>query len=247
MIKASSNNKNLEKDDLKALAGLKKKINDGKIMVIPTDKSGKMSVMTKDQYVSSMEPHYINEEEITLEDRKAIENNLNSHCVQLGRMIKVGENHKHEDRFKSALINVDAHIPTLYGMDKDHKHQPPGQPRKMRPVAGASESNNAQLSYLLAWIVNGIAEALDSDLQTVCKSTEELIAGFEVVNRRRDMVDMVLLSTDVSAMFPSLDIPEVARVVADEFRKSKFDIPLDHLEVGLYLATTVDRDELVRL
>ena len=44
---------------------------------------------------------------------------------------------------------------------------------------------------------------------------------------------MELLSKDVSDMIQSLDLP--------------LDLPLDPLEVGLYLVITVDRDELVRL
>ena len=44
------------------------------------------------------------------------------------------------------------------------------------------------------------------------------------------MVDLVLLSTDVSDMFPSRDIPKVTRVVSDEFNKSKFYLPFKSLK-----------------
>ena len=116
-----------------------------------------------------MEPHCINEELITLKERKTIEDNLNGHTVQLGRILQMGKNHCHEDRFKSALINKDSHIPVLCGQKKDHKHHDPEDPPKMRPVAGASEANNFCLSYILSSIVIAISDTIDDELKTVCK------------------------------------------------------------------------------
>ena len=56
-----------------------------------------------------------------------------------------------------------------------------------------------------------------------------------------------MLSIDVSAMYPSLDIDICAKVVAEEFYNSGLNINVDEEELSLYLAVTVDREELVKL
>ena len=48
-------------------------------------------------------------------------------------------------------------------------------------------------------------------LMTVCRSTEEMIARIEEVNEKLDTKVPVIFSTDVEAMYPSLDIPVIAR------------------------------------
>ena len=81
--------------------------------------------------------------------------------------------------------------------------------------------------------------------EVLLRSTEEACAEFEGINNREDISDIVLFSTDISAMFPSLDIPEVAKIVAEEYLESGLDIELDTLETSLYLSVTNKREELV--
>ena len=76
-------------------------------------------------------------------------------------------------------------MPVTIGLEKDHKHRPPGQPPAMRPVCLASEANNSQLSQVLAWIVNAITKIADKD-EVLCSSTEEMVASLEAVNSDPD-------------------------------------------------------------
>ena len=170
---------------------------------------------------------------------------MNGHTLQLGRALKVGEKWKHWPRVKSALRNKYCHIPVLAGFMKTHKQWQPGQPPPQRPVAGADEANNAQLSELLAEIVMAITAIQDKESEVLLRSTEEACAEFEGINNREDLSEFVLFSTDISAMYPSLDIPEVAKIVAKEYLESGLDIDLDTLEMSLYLSVTNKRDELV--
>ena len=240
-------NQKLDKDNLAGLDSLKKRVKDGEIFIVPTDKSGRLVVTTREKYVEAMQPHVANDDIITLEDRKTVENQLNGHTLQLGRILKLGDNHRHWDRFRKALTNKYGHIPILYGLDKNHKARQEGQPRPMRPVCGADESPNYQLCHLLSIIMTGLAGAMDEELGMICRSTEEMIADLEAVNAREDIKDLVFLSTDVTAMYPSLDIPQVAKVAAQEFLNSKLEVELDPEELGLYLAIMVDREELINL
>ena len=120
-----------------------------------SDKSGKLVTMKPETYISSVQPHTENDTVISYDDKKVIEKILNGHTIQLGRILKVGEKWNHWPRVQSALRNKSCHIPVVSGYPKDHKPFIEGEPPPIRPVCGADESNNGQLSWLLSQIVNG--------------------------------------------------------------------------------------------
>ena len=107
---------------------------------------------------------------------------------------------------KSAFTNKWGHVPVLYGLVKDHKVRDTGQPMKTRPVCGADEGSNAQISEVLSVIVSAITESLDEELQVTCRSTEELICEIEKGNSRNDIKNLTVYSSDFEAMYPSLEV-----------------------------------------
>ena len=111
--------------------------------------------------------------------RDETERTLNGHCLQLGRIFWLGDNHLHWSRMKSALRNRSDHVPVLYGMVKDHKKVQPGADTPVQPVAGADEAANAQLSRLLSDIIMVMSDRVDKKVGTMCRSTEEMIAAIE--------------------------------------------------------------------
>ena len=191
-----------------------------------------------------MEPHINSDNTITLGMRKDIENSMNGHCLQLGRIIKLGQNHNHWSRMKSALVNKFGHIPVLYGLKKEHKFTQPNSPTPTRPVCGANDAPNGQICNILSIIVSALAMTMDEDLKTVSRSTEEMIAAIEEINKKDSMEERVIFSTDVEAMYPSLDIASVAAVAREEFVKSKLKVEIDNLELSLYQAIIRDKKEL---
>ena len=52
----------------------------------------------------------------------------------------------------------------------------------------------------------------------------------------------VIFLMDIAAMFPSLDIAEVARAVNEEFANSDLEIKVDERELGLYLAISFQKE-----
>ena len=62
-----------------------------------------------------------------------------------------------------------------------------------------------------------------------------MIYHIEQVNARTDIQELVVFSTDVTAMYPELDIPEVARIAAEEFLKSGLEVDVDWVELALLL------------
>ena len=51
-------------------------------------------------------------------------------------------------------------IPSLYALIKDHKEIVEGEPVKVRPVCGAIESPNGQLSNILSDFINAITKVI---------------------------------------------------------------------------------------
>ena len=81
----------------------------------------------------------------------------------------------------------------------------------------------------------------------ICRSSEEMMAAMTEVNELQHTKNLVILSTDISAMFPSMDIAECAKIAADMFFESGMELNIDTEELGLYLAVTVDRARLTEL
>ena len=78
-------------------------------------------------------------------------------------------------------------------------------------------------------------------------SSEEMMAAMTEVNELQDTKNLVILSTDISAMFTSMDIAECAKIAADMFFESGMELNIDTEELGLYLAVTVNRARLTEL
>ena len=82
--KGNIKEQNVGKQELDGLKSLKKRVGNGELLIIPTDKSGKLVVSSHEDYIASMQPHIANDETISLEERNTIENTLNGHTIQLG-------------------------------------------------------------------------------------------------------------------------------------------------------------------
>ena len=80
------------------------------------------------------------------------------------------------------------------------------------------------------------SEVWKNDMDTVCLSTEEMVAEIGRVNTRHDESGLVIGSTDVKALYPSLEIDFTVEKVCDVIRQStiKFE-GLWYEELGLYI------------
>ena len=208
-IKAS----NIDTKTKQGIRSLQDRAKKGELLVVPSDKSGKLCVNSVENYVAAMEPHIKNDPVITLSDKNTTERVLNGTTLQLGRILRMGENHNHWDRTKQALTNKKGHVPVLSGMEKDHKQVEEGQQVPLRPCAGADEANNGQLSHTLAQIVAATAEIVDKEVKSMCKSTDELIHGIEEeVNKQPNIKDLIIFSSDISPQcFPVSTLQNVLR------------------------------------
>ena len=82
----------------------------------------------------------------------------------------------------------------------------------MRPVCGASDSNNGPLSDLLSQICMQLGDEIEESIHTLCISQEEMCGGMDEVNRQKgDQEVGGVLQHDV----PSMVVADVATVVRE--------------------------------
>ena len=214
-----------------------------------TDESKKTSADTAENYITAMKDHFKDDTVMNKEDLANLERELNGHTVMFSKILNIGKEWGHEARVKSAIISKQGYIPKLTGIRKDHKMVPPGQELSgppCRPVCGASRSVNGPLSHILSEILNTMADQLDKVVGTECRSTEELVAGLEEVNKRSDVKAPVVFSMDVRSLFPSLKAKQVAEEISAVYLELELDVEVDIHQIGLYLVMVAGREELVR-
>ena len=234
---------NMTETEARGLRSIRQKVNDQEWVVMETDKSGRLTANTKENFLLRMEPHKRQDEVVDLQERSSMERVMNATTLQWGRILNLGErwnvNGRHRDRVQSALRTRSCMVPPLYGLPKDHKQTPAGEEElgpPLRPVVGATESVNGALSELMSELLTTVADRSDTDGFN-CLSTEEMMAAYTSLNNSgEDLSNTVILSMDVVSMFPELDMEEVASVAAQEFLRSDLQVEVDSKELGLYLA-----------
>ena len=115
----------------------------------------------------------------------------------------------------------------------------------MRPVCGASEAPNSRLSTFLSRIVNDYANNIN--INTECKSSEEMKAAFEKYNNEDPVRNKKcqIISMDVKALYPSMEINEVVQAVKEMIEQSEKQIEsVDWNELSRYLAVTLSKEEI---
>ena len=117
----------------------------------------------------------------------------------------------------------------------------------MRPVCGASVSNDGPLSDLLFQICMQLGDEIEESIHTLCISQEEMCGGLDEVKGQRGIKKLVVFSMDVCKMFPSMVATDVAKVVREEYSRARLEVEVDDKELSLILAILVDRDEVERL
>ena len=80
-----------------------------------------------------------------------------------------------------------------------------------------------------------------------CNSTEDMLSRVREINETVNLENCIIGSMDVKALYPSIDIDFATEKCVDMITES--DTSFDNInadELGLYLALTVDKDELAR-
>ena len=239
-------NQNLNSHELEGVKEIKENIKEGNIVVFSTDKSGRFSVDTPSNYEDAITQHTRNDQEIDGDRVKQIENHVNLHMRQLNRIFKVGAAVGHEERVTGATMSTNIPPPPLYGLRKDHKStadEKKGPP--VRPVCGANQAPNSRLSHFLIKIINDYADSVN--IQTECRSSEEMRASFEQYNELdpNTRKQCCIISMDVKALYPSMEWKEIITSVREMIESSEIEEEnINWTELGKYLAVTMSKDEI---
>ena len=193
-IKANCDSKGRQEDNLteaqrRGIKKLQKRVNDGSIVICPTDKSGKMCVMPMDMYMAAGELHVAKDKEVTIEFAEKTQKQLQGHTSAWLKILNVGENHQHEDRHRRTFIMKSLNIAPLYLLIKSHKpytdsDQKENKPPSTRPVASAVQGFNVQFSNLISPILDSIANEQKGKVEII--SSEDGLNIIDMYNKSLD-------------------------------------------------------------
>ena len=94
-------------------------------------------------------------------------------------------------------------------------------------------------------VINDYCE--DAEINTECKSSEEMRASFEEYNKKEAETrkNSKIISMDVKALYPSMDWGEIIISVREMVEESKREIEdVNWHELGKYLAVTMSKEEI---
>ena len=256
---------NMTQEQRKGREKLQRRVKEGEIVITLTDKSGKFAVVDSETYKEAVKVH-LKDEEIAWEEVEGKELLLSRHAVQLTKAFSMGTKHGkegQEDRMRQAFTSKGGRPGPLYVLVKDHKKTADGESiPPTRPVCNARGGPGSRLSNLVSTILNKITDVANPE--TECISTEDALRTILETNRniqgwsaidpefRDRMSQMVVMSLDVKALYPSLLVKEVTEIVAefieDVLRSGKLDVAnVEWHEVGKYIAITMPTPEQDRL
>ena len=240
---------NLDVSERRGLEKLKTRIKGGEIVCFVTDKSGRWSVDSPENYKKACKSHLEDVEKtipISHEMHDKAENDLNSQGAALLRMLGLNEEEGSQgERLRRAITAHGVKIAPLYGTRKDHKHVEVGQEQigpKVRPVCGAEDCATKRVSYILCLLTT----PLIGMSPTHCPSTIDMLQEVDRLNQSGKLNRNCMVgSLDVESLYPSLDITRCAKVVSRKLYESDLRFSdLNWMEIGLYLVFHLTEQEM---
>ena len=88
--KGGKQKENLTKNESLGLKSIKKRISEGEIVMVPTDKRGNFAVMSSHSYTRSGMVHTVKDRESSFEEVKEAQKEANGHISMLIKVFKIG-------------------------------------------------------------------------------------------------------------------------------------------------------------
>ena len=171
---------NLSNKENAALKKLQKRIKNNEVVVTPTDKSGRFSIMTHKQYIEAGNVHTIKDCPISWDGVRYLKNQVNSHMWWLARIWSYSK-HTDPDRMLNNLTVAGIDLPEMYLLTKDHKQWSVDskKPVPTRPVLSGNCAINTHLSEMISELVEPmVLESNGAEVQ----SSEEVLAALDEIN-----------------------------------------------------------------
>ena len=167
---------NLTKNQVRGLKSLKKRVSEGELVIIPTDKSGNLAVLTRQSYLEAGLKHTKNDREVNWEAVKTSQKEINGHTSMLIKTFKIGHYWEHGGRIRETTMGEGASICPLSLLFKDHKgwSAESGTAPPTRPVVGGHLGINMHLSEIISDILDPVVATYEGGKEII--STEDMVA-----------------------------------------------------------------------
>ena len=173
---------NLSSDEIKGLKSLKKRFKEGELVILPTDKTGLFTVMSRDTYLECGKSHTMGDVEVGWDDLKLAQSELNGHTSMMIKIFNIGRAWEHMHRVRESILEESMATCPLSLLYKDHKgwesHMRTCPPT--RPVAGGHMGMNLHLSEVISDLVEPMVDKFEEGRESI--STEDMIAKFVSLN-----------------------------------------------------------------
>ena len=178
---------NLSPKEQEGLKSLKDRISKGELVVCQSDKSNKLCVLSRQQYIDAGLSHCKKDLEVNSAEVKRLQTYVNSHVSWLHDILGTGQFWGQHDRIVNSTNDQGCQVAPLKILVKDHKpwNQNSGKPVPSRPVVNGNGGFNCHLSEILSLILGPVAqEAKGSEIN----STTDLLARVQKVNSQINSV-----------------------------------------------------------
>ena len=160
---------NLTEEEQRGLRSLQKRIEKDDLVVMKTDKSGKMSITRKEDYLEMGKEHTAGDKIVGRDKIREIDKLMSEHSTAWCSMWRTGKNHGQEDRVISSKISKSENRAKLYLTYKDHKKEA----RKTRPIGTANSSNTRGFANCVSDLLEAVANSEDKSYEVI--SSEDLL------------------------------------------------------------------------
>ena len=172
---------NLTEEEKDGLQKLQKRIKNKEIVILKTDKSSKLCVVSREEYIRMGEEHTRKDEEIGRKQVIEMEKQLNGHVYFWAKIWGSGEAHEHKDRIIDSKIVSSEQLADLYLMYKDHK-----EGKKSRPVVTGCNSNSRGFSNSVSDLLESVNKANQDPYEAL--NTEDMLAKVEEYNKKAEKI-----------------------------------------------------------
>ena len=173
---------NLSMREIKGLKSLKKRVKEGEIVILPTDKTGLFTVMSRDTYLACGLSHTKGDRQVDWDDLKLAQSELNGHTSMMIKIFNIGRTWEHTHRIRESMLGETMATCPLSLLYKDHKgwasHM--GTCPPTRPVVSGNMGMNIHLSEVVSDLIEPLVDKYMGGRESI--STEDMIAKFMGLN-----------------------------------------------------------------
>ena len=105
---------NLTIQEARGLKKLQKRVKEGSLVVVKTDKSGRFAIMSMVEYERAGLVHTSKDVEVDLAFLQENQRRINGYISMLCKIFKIGEAHNHKDRVRSLKITLSLSVAPMY-------------------------------------------------------------------------------------------------------------------------------------